>query len=451
MPRRLAALGLPVLAVLALSACTSASSLSVSSVASLVPPPVTSSRGVMFTKLLNKIPNGRHIITVQAGLGCVARRDIHEQATGQDLREPALVSTVNETLRAAGYRVVGESASLFESSPEWQADLLLAGSVNGFAANVCYPHAGFGNTAATKFESWIDIEWQVFERRTQTVILTVSTQGSATRPTGTVSPAAAYRDAVAASLRNLLSKPATVAALTGQASEPAAATESTLPIALLALDEPGGGPVSALVEYAQAAVVTIPIGTGHGSGFIVSPAGFVLTNAHVVGAGTAPITVELADGRRMQGEVVRVNRAWDVALVRVPGGPYEALPVGSSGTLKVGDAVFAIGTPLNTRFSRTVTKGVVSSFRTDEGRRVLQSDVSIHAGSSGGPLLDHQGRVVGIAQSGLMAGGVIGVGLNNFVPIEEAWSALALEPTIRKVAVSELLRSPAASPATPGR
>jgi serine protease Do len=420
-------------------------------VASLTPTPVQESRGVLFTKLVSRIPIGRHIISVQAGFGCVARREVHEQATGQDLREPALVSTVNETLRAAGYRVIGESTSLFESSPEWQADLLLAGTVNGFAANICYPHAGFGNTAANSFESSIDIEWQVFERRTQTVILTASTSGSAKRPTGSRSPADAYREAVAASLRNLLAKPAAVAALTGRASEAVATKEPALPITLLALDEPVTGPASALVEYAQAAVVTIPIGTGHGSGFIVSPAGLVLTNAHVVGTGTAPLTVELADGRRVQGEVVRVNRAWDVALVRLGGGPYEALPVASSATLKVGDAVFAIGTPLNTRFSRTVTKGVVSSFRTDQGRRVLQSDVTIHAGSSGGPLLDQHGRVVGIAQSGFMAGGLIGVGLNNFVPIEEAWSALALEPTIRKVAVSDLLRPAAASPPSPGR
>ena len=208
-------------------------------------------------------------------------------------------------------------------------------------------------------------------------------------------------------------------------------------------------PTSELIDYARSAVVTIPVGTGHGSGFIVSRSGLVLTNAHVVGTGDTPLQVELAEGRRVGGRVVRVDRETDVALVQLDAGTYRPAPVGTSPTLKVGDAVFAIGTPLNARFSRTVTKGVVSAFRTESGRRLIQSDVTIHPGSSGGPLLDDRGRAIGLAQSGVTVGGRVGVGLNTFVPIEEAWSALRATPVATAISAADLLGG-AATPAPAG-
>src|SRR5262249_4110710 len=82
--------------------------------------------------------------------------------------------------------------------------------------------------------------------------------------------------------------------------------------------------------------------------------------------------------------------------------------------------VFAIGTPLQERFSRTLTKGVVSALRPRDGRMIIQSDVVVHAGSSGGALLDEQGRLVGLVISGVALGGQIGVGLNEVLGIADA-------------------------------
>lgn len=177
----------------------------------------------------------------------------------------------------------------------------------------------------------------------------------------------------------------------------------------------------------------------------------MLTNAHVVGTGDGSVRLQLADSRSVTGRVLRVDRETDVALIQMDAGDYAPAPIGSSQSLKVGDAVFAIGTPLNERFSRTVTKGVVSAFRTDGGRRLLQSDVSVHPGSSGGPLLDDRGRVVGLAMAGVMAGGRIGVGLNTFVPIEEAWKALGATPVVSSIGAAELLGGPAGPAPAAGR
>jgi serine protease Do len=185
--------------------------------------------------------------------------------------------------------------------------------------------------------------------------------------------------------------------------------------------------------------VRILRGRGHGSGVIVSAAGAVLTAAHVVAGLSGPVEVELADGRRVTGSIVRSNEAADVALLQLPGSGYPAAPVGTSATLQVGGAVFAIGTPLQEQFGRSVTKGVVSALRPKDGRTSIQSDVSVHAGSSGGPLLDEHGRVVGLTISGATIGGGIGVGLNTFLGIDDAWRALHIVPQAAAVAVAATL------------
>ncbi len=98
--------------------------------------------------------------------------------------------------------------------------------------------------------------------------------------------------------------------------------------------------------------------------------------------------------------------------------------------------MFAIGTPLQERFGRTVTKGVVSALRPKDGRTSIQSDVVVHAGSSGGPLLDEHGRVVGLTISGATIGGGIGVGLNTFLGIDDVCRAIQIEPQVTTVAAA---------------
>lgn len=137
---------------------------------------------------------------------------------------------------------------------------------------------------------------------------------------------------------------------------------------------------------------------GSGSGFIIDPAGLILTNYHVV-EGADRITTTLADGRMFIASVVGVDPAIDVALLQVPAG--DALPsvaFGDSDALRVGEWVCAIGNPLN--YVHSVTVGVVSFL----GRKIfdpsldafIQTDAAISFGNSGGPLLDATGRVVGI-------------------------------------------------------
>lgn len=390
----------------------------------------------MFRKLVSKLSRGQEIGTLQGGLACVGQGKLFWKRGGRvPVGDEELSEILQEELVRAGYRVIGDPASLFEAPQEWKAEFLLAGVVKHVAVNICYPLLGFGNFTSSKGEASIEIEWQVYERRSRSVVLTLTTGGTAQSDTGPEQGIQAYYDAFAAAVRNLLAEPRFATLMSRQPSETAPAM-ATLEIVVPELRDAASA--SDLIEHVRNTVVTIPVASGHGSGVLINTAGYVLTNAHVVGEGSGMVTVELSTGRRVAGEVVRINRDTDVALVHLERGRYLAAPVGTADGLRIGDPVFAVGAPLDERLSRTVTRGIVSGFREIDGQRLIQSDVTLHPGSSGGPVLDGAGRVIGLAHSGVLSGQT-GVGLNFFISIDEVWRALGLRLQRSPVTLGDLL------------
>ena len=135
---------------------------------------------------------------------------------------------------------------------------------------------------------------------------------------------------------------------------------------------------------------------GLGSGFIINTQGEVITNAHVVGD-DAVVEVWLHDERRRSGQVVGLDEYLDLALIKLSSGQgLRPLSLGSSAEVSAGQDILAIGYPLDS-ITPTVTRGIVSALVLGEdGTEWVQMDVAVNPGSSGGPVLDRDGRVVGV-------------------------------------------------------
>lgn len=178
------------------------------------------------------------------------------------------------------------------------------------------------------------------------------------------------------------------------------------------------------VESAQQAVVTIRAGSVTGSGFIVSPDGDALTAAHVV-SGADQVQAKLASGIELEARVLRINRRFDVALIRIPGSGHQCLATDLAEDPPVGSDVFVIGSPLGDEYELSVTKGVVSGHRTVQGVRMIQTDASTNPGNSGGPLLAPDGRVAGILTQKVFGLGIEGMAFA--LPIHAAEQTLSIE------------------------
>lgn len=163
--------------------------------------------------------------------------------------------------------------------------------------------------------------------------------------------------------------------------------------------DPGARPPG--LEDVMKAVVGVTYvksrGRALGSGFIASPGGLVVTNAHVV-EGTADVEVILRSGDRVWARVVDSDAIKDIALVRLPrGSVYPALSVEASSSVRVGENVWAVGFPYSESLGFTVTRGITSGVRSfPDGSRFVQHDAAINPGNSGGPLVNGWGRVIGM-------------------------------------------------------
>lgn len=379
---------------------------------------------VAITKVVAKMRRGTEIGTAQGGVFCASQGKIRWQSGGTvNFSSEELVDVFRQELEVNGWPVAGSTDDLFAGYDLSGAELLIAAKIADLDANVCMPMVGFGNFDK-KGALRMDVEWQIFNPARREIIGELVTSGSYelkdSMPTGdyelmvgafavavnNLLASADFRDIVKRQDELIAAQASSEVAIVNQFNRFSSTREAT--------------------EYAQRSTVTIRTASGHGSGFAIGDGSLILTNAHVVGD-AAQVTLVTNGGLEIPATVSTLDKGRDVALLSINGVRLPALHL-KFGAADLTSDVYAIGSPVDENLQGSVTSGIVSSYRTYDGYRWLQSDTAINPGNSGGPLIDSTGSVVGISTAGISLGGG-NDGLNLFVPTDEAAEFLGLSMT----------------------
>jgi S1-C subfamily serine protease len=180
---------------------------------------------------------------------------------------------------------------------------------------------------------------------------------------------------------------------------------------------------SGIIEDAIKSVVTIRTDVAQGSGFIIADGGYVVTNAHVMEDATAAGIITY-DGKTHTVSRIGENTNMDIILLKISDSSYDPLILGDSDDIQIGEKVIAIGNPLGLQFS--VSEGIVSAVNREGDNGIagyIQTDAALNSGNSGGPLIDVNGKVIGI---------------NNFKISDSENIGFALESNYIKSVVNEI-------------
>jgi serine protease Do len=174
---------------------------------------------------------------------------------------------------------------------------------------------------------------------------------------------------------------------------------------------------SGIIQTALPSVVTVKTSAAQGTGFLITSSGYIVTNAHVLadanGNLASNIRVVTNNQNTINAQFIGYDGNMDVALLKIPGN-YQALTLGNSSKVQIGDKVIAIGDPLGLQFS--VSEGIVSAIDRQGSNGLndyIQTDASLNPGNSGGPLIDKNGQVIGINNFKISSGENLGFALES--------------------------------------
>jgi S1-C subfamily serine protease len=387
---------------------------------------------IRLVRVIAALPAGAPWMTLKTKIFCTSGTITKTWNGGREPQDlPPYAAAFKAELERVGYKVVtpGED-NLFDGESK-SADIQAAAIITDEHIDGCISQGKLlsdGNFGDIRGESSMKIDWQIYSPIKRQVIAHVSTSAAAKLENSV--PGGAQRlitESFASNVRELASNADFRAALS---APKAMAKGFVMP------DQQGKIMLAGSLKIpkrqisdATGSVVTILTGSGSGSGFLVSTDGYVLTDAHVVGD-EKNVRVRWSDGLETLATVERVSQKRDVAILKT--NPRDRAPLAlRRGPVALGQRVYAIGSPGGKKFESTVSSGVVSSDRVFDGLRYIQSDTTVSHGSSGGPLLDENGAVIGLTDLAIANAGPTGeegpAGLNLFTPIGDAMDFLALE------------------------
>ncbi len=386
-------------------------------------------RPVQFSRIVIDLKRGAQIGTFRQGVNfCSEPGTLVHRGGRMHLEDRELSRVFRDELERANYKVVGDPDALFDDPSSWQAEFLIAGLVKRVDADVCYAYNEWEKVTKTSGVLMMDVDWQIYSRLDRGVVYRQQTQGRGeAKHLSTSGETDMMLDAFAQATRNLLADRRFYETV-GEGGVPVQrSTRNSETRTDFVPRRPFTQPITANMAAVRNSVVVVYAGGGHGSGFVIDDLGHVLTNEHVVRI-AARVKVRFESGDEATATVLATDPRRDVALLKVDRSGTGGLPIRIDQPA-VGNIVYAVGAPLDPTYSATVSKGIISAFRDIEGEPWIQSDVNVQHGSSGGPLLDERGNILGITSRGEPNEAGTPSGVNLFVPITDALRRLGLNPT----------------------
>ncbi len=402
----------------------------------LTPAALAGSRVIDLARVQIDIPRGTEIGHVRKPLlfkcdGISAGRATYDDSR-VSARSVEWKDNFYRVMSGHGYQLAGAPGQLFAERGANEPDFLIGANITNLrvdadlVCDVMTPRVlGMRGTGT------ITVDWQVFDPVNRRVIHQSKVEGRYEAPSTIPNDNAlfmylAFADAankfaLDPRLRDIVTqqRPSIMAERSLDAN-----MKARLPLRRATLSQQ---PIDTQIDRLRSATVLIETGDGgHGSGFLVTDDGLMITNKHVVG-GQRFVRVRLVSGRSVVGEVLRDHELRDVALVKLEGSGYPFVAIRET-PVRVTEEVYAIGAPQRTSYAWTVTRGVVSAWRParppSQPFDLIQADVAIHPGNSGGPLFDRQGNLVAICVSGF---GKDNMSINQFIPILDGLEKLGIE------------------------
>jgi S1-C subfamily serine protease len=374
-------------------------------------PAGANTRKIEFTKFVDAAELSHSSTSYTYGYGGLGAYS----SAGIDIEEPQYLKPIPKLMSDWGFKMVGTNAVFQESETP---DLALAGEITGFGKD----------SRGSGLQVSVLVNWSLLNVDTKKVIYTATTGGfsdSKKKLKFSEEFILALKDAAV----GLMSDPK-FQDLTIEKAESSTSAKTGVATSLPKITPVKYTGYGDMIKNVVGSVVTIKVDGGFGSGFIISKSGYLLTNHHVI-TGSSKIEVVFDNGFNMEATLIKSDEARDVALLKITGSGFKPLSINPDPEAAgVGTEVVAIGTPLDLKLNQTVTKGIVSGKREMEDgheRKLnfIQTDVSINGGNSGGPLLNTEGQVIGIATKKLVGKGVEGIGF--VIPIGEAIDELNIK------------------------
>lgn len=362
-----------------------------------------------------------------------------------------------QTMAGLGFDVTGSEDFLFEEEEDddlLRTEFKIGARVVNARMDACYQEPGLLGSALNrrygdKGKLYIEVEWSIFDNLRKTTVYKTRTEGYVDRSRANYEGLTLmFNEAFGMASHNLAADEAFRALMISGVRPPRSEwqqKQSQNDEARRKFDPqekvwlparaPFTTPAGARMDELRRIAVMVEAGSGHGSGFFITREGHILTNAHVVGDALRVRVVSAGKTEKMVAEVLRMDRARDVALLKLEDIPADLqitpLPLQPQWPA-IGTEVYAIGAPMARQLQDTVARGIVSAHRRDfrimgTRQNFIQADIETHAGNSGGPLLDQYGNLAGLSVAGYMQDNA-GIGLNLFVPMDEALAVMDISP-----------------------